>query len=420
MRPLKRPWRGRLALALGLTGFLCLVITGMLFASLSLWPGFGAQAADWLRQAFGDEAVARLETVVFQAQDALRNQGYRLRGEQPAAPWTAIPMPEPSSMARFSPTLRSSPQPVASPADHPTQAHRATASTQTASPVASPTPGVWTLPQVAPLGKLSGEGQWSSYIQDPTGRVVAYRTYLQPDPKRPFTVAAVVAMDLANTRLHFLLGSQEPKSPVETDRSGRIPVEDLKPGVLLAVFNGGFKANQGHFGVMVDRVTVIPPRPGLGVIAIYAGGQVRMGAWGTEISSTPDMLAWRQNGPLIVQDGQVNPRTAELDPESWGYAVGGSTATWRSGIGLSADGRTLLYAAAPDIALPALASALQAAGADQALQMDINDYWVHFDAILSTDTGLLAQGLLDEMQRLDDQRYLKSSIRDFFYLMAAP
>jgi hypothetical protein len=39
---------------------------------------------------------------------------------------------------------------------------------------------------------------------------VAYRTYLQPDPRRPFTVAALVAMDLAYTRLHFLPGSQEP------------------------------------------------------------------------------------------------------------------------------------------------------------------------------------------------------------------
>jgi len=267
---------------------------------------------------------------------------------------------------------------------------------------------------------------WSSYIQDPGGRAVAYRAYLQPDPKRPFTIAAVVAMDLANTRLHFLLGSQEPvpdpnaKDIARVDRSGRIPPQHRQPGALLAAFNGGFKANQGHFGVMVDGVTVIPPRPGLGVIAIYKDGRVRMGAWGTEIIPSPELLAWRQNGPLIVQDGQVNPHTAELDPESWGYAVGGSTATWRSGIGLSADGRTLLYAAAPDITLPALALALQAAGADQALQMDINDYWVHFDAIQATDDGLLAVGLLDEMQRQDDQRYLKSSIRDFFYLMASP
>lgn len=58
-------------------------------------------------------------------------------------------------------------------------------------------------------------------------------------------------MDLGRTRLHFFLGSKEPASPQSIDRSGQIPDADLKTGILLAAFNGGFKANQGQFGGMV-------------------------------------------------------------------------------------------------------------------------------------------------------------------------
>ncbi|HEX7976176.1 MAG TPA: phosphodiester glycosidase family protein [Anaerolineales bacterium] len=223
-------------------------------------------------------------------------------------------------------------------------------------------------------------------------------------------------MDLARTRLHFVLGSKEPASPVSVDRTGQIPEADLKPGFLLAAFNGGFKANQGQFGAMVYGLEVLPPRPGLGVIGMYADGQVRIGAWGSEITPSPQLITWRQNGPLIIQAGEINPRTADFDPQTWGYAVRGSTATWRSGVGISSDRRTLFYAAGPDLTLPALAASLQAAGSYQALQLDINDYWVHFDAFRAAGAGLQPVCLLDEMKSMDDLRYLTGFSRDFFYL----
>ena len=136
-------------------------------------------------------------------------------------------------------------------------------------PPPSPTPVRWPPAALKPLGTLAGEGAWSPYIQEASGNTAAVRAYLQPDPQRPYAVVAVIAFDLLHTRLHFVLGSVEPFSPDAPPRSGKIPAADLAPGRLLATFNGGFKATHGKFGAMADGVTVLPPRDGVGTLAIF-------------------------------------------------------------------------------------------------------------------------------------------------------
>jgi hypothetical protein len=169
----------------------------------------------------------------------------------------------------------------------------------------------WRLPRLPAWGTLAAAGQWTAYLRDSADQVIAERAFLQPDPDRPYAVAAIVAFDLHATRLHVVLGTDEPRSPVVIRRTGSIPAADRKPGVLMAAFNGGFRARHGHFGVMVDGTSVLPPIDGFGTVAIYRDGQVRLGAWGTDITATPDLLAWRQNGPLVIQRGQISPHTAD-------------------------------------------------------------------------------------------------------------
>jgi hypothetical protein len=169
---------------------------------------------------------------------------------------------------------------------------------------------------------------------------------------------------------------------------------------------------------MTNGVTLIPPRDGLDIGGIYANGTVRIGAWGTDITPSPQLITWRENGPLIIHNGEINPHTADNAPQDWGYTVGGSITTFRSALGISEDGQTLYYAAGPDLTLPALARALKAAGAYQAIQLDINEWWVHFDAIQSTANGLHAVPLFDSMKGQGDQRYLTGFLRDFFYITA--
>ena len=248
--------------------------------------------------------------------------------------------------------------------------------------------------------------------------MVAYRTFFQPDPRRPYSIVAVVAFDLHATRLHFVLGNIEPWSgKKQPSRTGMIPGSDLQPGVLLATFNGGFKARHGHFGAMSDGLTALPPINGLATVAMYADGSVRMGQWGKDITDSPNLVAWRQNSKLLVQEGKINPATTNMN-ETWGLTIDLKAITWRSALGMSSDGRTLYFAAGPYVDVKTIAKVMAHTGAAQAMELDVNDYWVNFAAIRSDGTALTAEPLLLGMKK-DVDRYLKASPRDFFYVTAA-
>ena len=129
------------------------------------------------------------------------------------------------------------------------------------------------------------------------------------------------------------------------------------------------------------------------------------------------MVAWRQNGPLILQNGQINPLTAVTDPQVWGYTTDGGTATGRSALGISQDGNTLFYAVGFNLTLPALTKAVQDAGAFQAIQLDINNFYTHFEAFsMGSNNQMTVVPLLDKMKGPGDQRYLTINKRDFFYV----
>src|SRR5512143_3011566 len=78
--------RRRLALALAAVGLVGVLALGACVA-VTAAPAAGAQGADVLRALLGDKAVAELETMVFQAQDAVRQWTYQAGVTRPAAPW---------------------------------------------------------------------------------------------------------------------------------------------------------------------------------------------------------------------------------------------------------------------------------------------------------------------------------------------
>jgi hypothetical protein len=92
-------------------------------------------------------------------------------------------------------------------------------------------------------------------------------------------------------------------------------------------------------------------------------------------------------------------------------------ATWRSGLGLSADGRYLIYATGDGLTVTSLAQALATGGASRAMQLDINSWWTRFVtyAPSSASHRLIAQKLLSDMAG-DARQFLTPDIRDFFYL----
>jgi hypothetical protein len=389
---------------IGLVGVL--ILAGML-AAASVWPSLGAQGADILRGMIGDKAVARLEMEVYQVQDTLQKWKYDLGWATPAAPWGNTPLSglvsTPTGIPRLSRTANMTPTAV-SPQE------------VTPVPTATPVPATWPPLPLSPLGSLAGEGAWSAYIQDAAGQTVAYRTYLQPDQSRPYAVVAVVAFDLTRTRLHFVLGSVEPYSPTSPKRTGEMPAADKAPGLLLAMFNGGFKARHGEFGAMADGLVALPARTGLGTLVIYQDGGVRIGEWGTEITPTTDMLAWRQNGPLVIHHGEINPRIYDNSPQDWGYTVIDVSPTWRSGVGVSADQKTLYYFCGPSLSMEALAKAMHTTGVNAAIQLDINNYWVHFVSVRTDGKKLILDPLFPNTMRENIDRYLWPYTRDYFYV----
>ncbi len=378
---------------------------------------FAAQSAEVLRNVLGDENVARLESWVLGLQDLLQSWVYDVGGDPPQAPF-ASPTPAPVVAS-----LASSPTPTPRPTSANASGTPRPASTATPMGVIPTLPPAPTAPPndlpapLKPMGHVAGEGVWSEFITSPSGQPVGYRTFLQPDPQRAYALSAVVALDLTATRLHYVLGSVEPVSPDTTiDRPGRIPNADIKSGLVIAAFNGGFRARHGNFGVMANGTVAIAPRIGLGTVAMFDDGRVAIGTWGAEVFYATGLRNWRQNGPLILHNGQINRHTADTAPEDWGYSLDGHTATWRSGLGLSADGHTLYYVAGPFLTLPVLAQVMAATGAANAVQLDINSYWVNFDAIISGSGGPVSVPMMDGMK--NDDRYLHVFERDFFYVMA--
>lgn len=386
------------------------------------WPAAGAQGADTLRLIFGVRFVTQMETVVFTVKDTLQHLEYQTGLKKPAAPWQ-VSATEPSTAV---PTA-SAPKTTASPMATSLPSRPLVGSTDVPESQGAPTPAeptptqttvvAWQPTDVKPFSKLPGEGNWLPYIQNGSGQVLAYKTFLSPDPGRPYAIVDVIAFDLAKIQLHFALGSEEPYESKNIPRAaGKIPPQDQQPNLLLAAFNGGFQFEHGHFGAMADGLVAVHPKSGLGTLAIYRDGSLRMGEWGADLLPSEDMVAYRQNGPLVIKDGQIS--TLVADPSFWGYTINGDTVTWRSGMGLSQDGRTLYYLVGPSLTIQTLSDAMQAAGLWTAMQLDINKYWVHFVAFRPVGGQLTSEPLDENAMKVHANRFLVGFGHDFFYVTA--
>jgi len=195
---------------------------------------------------------------------------------------------------------------------------------------------------------------------------------------------------------------------------GLIPT-DQYPN-LLAAWNGGFKGQHGNFGMYADGTEYVPLRSGLASIAVYKDGTIRMGTWGAGLSWDPNMVAVRQNAVLLVQDGQVSNRTAEGN-DTWGYVNVDSAEfiTWRSAVGLTKDGN-LIYASGNSLSAATLATALQAAGAWTAMQLDINTPYVLLGNFFQQPDGSVkGEKFMDTMSD-SPSRFLRTQDRDFMWL----
>ena len=182
---------------------------------------------------------------------------------------------------------------------------------------------------------------------------------------------------------------------------------------LLATFNSGFKLEDSGGGFAVSGHVYAPLKDGQATLIGYRNGTIDMRTWTGGPDPGPNVEFARQNLPLTVEHGQLNP--ALSNDSLWGTTLGNAVRVWRSGIGVDADGN-LIYAAADDQTAQSLAQILQRAGAVRAMELDINYEWTTFNFYGTFGAGEPAK-LLPDMNR-PATRYLTPDDRDFFAVYA--
>jgi hypothetical protein len=262
-------------------------------------------------------------------------------------------------------------------------------------------------PAIAPA--LPGEGQWRGTGPLVGGVAPVLVTTFRPDPNYPQLVAGVAWIDHTRARLALYPGRYEP--PNDGSQQAQVPPQ-LRSS-LLATFNSGFKLEDSGGGFFSQGHVYAPLRYGQATLIGYSDGAVDVRTWTGGPAPGPGIAFARQNLPLIVQDGRLNP--ALSNDSLWGATLGNAVRVWRSGVGVDARGN-LIYAAADIQTAQSLAEVLQHAGAVRAMELDINYEWTTFNFYGTFGAGEPAK-LLPDMSR-PAARYLSPDDRDFFAVYA--
>ena len=186
------------------------------------------------------------------------------------------------------------------------------------------------------------------------------------------------------------VGSQDPptgQSVIGPDSGPAIGASEQP--LLLACFNGGFKASAGAGGFEVDGQVLTPLTNGLASLVIDTAGVGYVGVWGQDAPPAGASIASvRQNLPPLIDGGQPSSQINAIS--AWGATLGGGSFVARSALGEDPSG-DLLYAASMSTVPVDLATALIDAGAVRAMEMDINPEWVQMDTAATPGAPLVAQ-----------------------------
>lgn len=220
---------------------------------------------------------------------------------------------------------------------------------------------------------IAGEGQWR-VVEKVHGQPAILTTFLR-DATYTSYVNGVASIDQRLVRFYLRPGYQDPgyadwNAPYDVPANGR--------GGLLATFNGGFKLSDAQGGFYLNGVYYGSLVRGSASIVYYKNGTVKIGQWGRDFTMSSSIAGVRQNLRLLVDRGRISPDLNQDVETSWGATLGGGYFVWRSGLGVTADGR-VVYVYGPALDVQDLAELLQRAGAVEGMQMDINPAWMKFD-----------------------------------------
>jgi Phosphodiester glycosidase len=389
-------------------GFLGVAVPG-LWTAIHHVPGFGPALADGVRAVLGPRPVAWAEDVAYEIQD--RVDRWRYRDTAPKTFWEApaetTVAPLPAALTQVEPASLTSAAPAApEPAPKPASAET------TPAPFEPPFANV----------AATGDGKWlpmkgGTAADEPPA---LWKSVVHPDGKRGFAAVAVVAIDLARIDLRLVAGTSEPyNEKIPTDhRPGLIPKDAA--GDLVAAFNGGFKAVHGHWGMMLNGETFVPPRDVACTVALYRDGSLKIRTWPEVKASAEQMVGYRQTPPCLVEEGKTNTALDVEYAKGWGATVSGETVIRRSAIGLDKTGKLLFFAIGEAVTAQSLSRAMKAIGAENAAQLDVNYAYPRFlmyERGSASEAPHAASALIPGIKFSNHEYVGEASPRDFFYLV---
>jgi hypothetical protein len=271
---------------------------------------------------------------------------------------------------------------------------------------------------IAPIASpaLPSEGVWRPAGRLTHGVAGVYVTALRPDPVHTSLATGVAWMDPMLVRTVMFAGVQLPGGRW----TNQAPIPVAERPALVGAFNSGFKLGGSRGGYYTEGRLVQPLVNGAASLVIDTDGRPTVGVWGRDVAMGPTVASVRQNLSLIIDHGAP---VAGLDQNvngQWGATLGNKLLVWRSAVGVTANG-ALVYAAGNGLSVSSLARVLTAAGAERAMELDINSEWTRFFSYDSPDPSqpstVVGEKLVPDM-RSSPNLYLQSETRDFFALFA--
>jgi hypothetical protein len=270
----------------------------------------------------------------------------------------------------------------------------------------------------------AGEGVWRSAGRIVGGKPSVYETMLVPPGGTARAGIAWMDTNLLSARLYS--GSM---SPGGGPYKYTAPVARAAARSLVAAFNGGFLMKDAHGGYYTEGRMIRPLVRGAASLVIYANGSLTIGAWGSDVTMTPSVVAVRQNLYPLVVNGSPSALAATRDWLRWGGTCPcgkgqhGVEHQWRSGLGITADG-ALVYVVGPKLGPLQVAELLVRAGAVRGMQLDINPTWPVFASFKPTTRDGLAAASngarLIATYRGPATFFDPTYARDFITMSAAP
>jgi hypothetical protein len=220
---------------------------------------------------------------------------------------------------------------------------------------------------------IAGEGQWR-VVEKVNGEPAILTTFLR-DATYTSQVNGIASIDQRLVKFSLRPGTEDPGA-FGWGVPDYVPAGQRKG--LLATFNGGFKLDSAGGGFYLNGKYHGSLVNGAASIVYYKDGSIKIGQWGRDFTMSSSVAGVRQNLKLLVDHGQVSVNANSDVMANWGATLGGGYYVWRSGLGITKDGR-VVYVYGSALNASDLGKLLQRAGAVEGMQMDINPAWMKFD-----------------------------------------